>query len=92
MALGPGTPTDRIPIIKKSAMNDPTTKVTVRIPTALLRRACAINGEGVTETVRQGLRQIVAVHAQERLRELRGRVPIAMDLKELREDRSLDRY
>ena len=73
-------------------MNETTTKVTVRIPTALLRQARAITGEGATETVRPGLRQIVAVHAQERLRELRGRVPIAMDLKEVREDRNLDRY
>ena len=68
-------------------MNETTTKVTVRIPTTLLRRARAVTGQGVAETVRQGLRQIVAVHAQKNLRELRGKVPISMDLETLREDR-----
>lgn len=75
-----------------SRVDESTTTVTVRIPTALLREARAITGEGVAWTVRQGLRQIVAVRAQERLRELRGRRPIAMDPKEVREDRNLDPY
>ena len=38
-------------------------RITVRIPTVLLHRACAITGEGITSTVRQGLRLITAVNS-----------------------------
>ena len=72
-------------------MQETTTKVTVHIPTALLQQARAITGEGVTGTVRQGLRQIAAIHAQKNLRELRGKIPISLDIDKLREDRDLDR-
>lgn len=71
-------------------MKDATTKVTVHLPTALLQQARAITGQGVTGTVRQGLRQIAAVHAQKMLRDLRGKVPITLDIESLREDRNLD--
>ncbi len=66
-------------------------RITVRIPTVLLHRACAITGEGITSTVRQGLRLITAVDAQKKLRELRGKVPISVEPEETREDRDLDR-
>ena len=72
-------------------MKETTTKITVHVSTVLLQQARAITGQGVTGTVRQGLRQIAAVDAQEKLRELRGKVPISMDIERLREDRDLDR-
>ena len=68
-------------------MKEATTRITVRLPTALLRQARAITGDGVTGTLRRGLQQIAAVDAQKKLRELRGKVPIAVDVKTLREDR-----
>ena len=71
-------------------MKEATTKVTVHLPMALLQRARAITGEGVTGTVRRGLQQIAAVHAQQRLRALRGKVPFALDVETLREDRDPD--
>lgn len=75
---------------QRYAMKEPTTKITVHIPTALLQQARSITGEGVTGTVRRGLRQIASVHAQKELRELRGQVPISLDLEKLREDRDPD--
>ncbi|MCY3744916.1 MAG: hypothetical protein F4Y20_01190 [Acidobacteria bacterium] len=71
-------------------MKNTTTKITVHIPTALLQQARSITGGGVTSTVRHGLRQIAAVHAQKELRKLRGQVPISLDLEKLREDRDPD--
>ena len=72
-------------------MKETTTKITVHVSTMLLQQARAITGQGVTGTVRYGLRQIAAVDAQKKLRELRGKVPISMDIERLREDRDLDR-
>ena len=72
-------------------MKEATTKITVHIPTALLQQARTITRDGVTGTVRQGLRQIAALRAQQELRELRGKVPMSLDLEKLREDRDLDR-
>lgn len=71
-------------------MKESTTKITVHIPTALLQKARAVTGDGVTGTVRQGLSHITSVDAQRRLRQLRGKVPISLDLEKLREDRDLD--
>ena len=71
-------------------MKETTTKTTVHIPTALPQQARSITGEGVTSTVRRGLRQIASVHAQEELRALRGQVSISLDLEKLREDRDPD--
>ena len=72
-------------------MKETTTKITVHVSTVLLQQARAITGQGVTGTARHGLRQIAAVDAQKKLRELRGKVPISMDIERLREDRDLDR-
>lgn len=72
-------------------MKESTSTVTVLVPTALLKQARAITGQGVTGAIRHGLRQIVTIHAQTRLRELRGKSPISADLETVREDRALDR-
>ena len=62
-------------------------KITVHVPAELLEEAQRETGEGITETVRQGLRLVAAREAYRRLRKLRGRVEISIDLDELREDR-----
>ena len=64
-----------------------TTKVTVELPSALLERARASTGEGITGTIRRGLEMVAATRAQDALRRLRGRVKFSVDLKALREDR-----
>ena len=62
-------------------------KITVHVPEELLEKAQEQTGEGITATVRRGLRLVAASQAYEQLRELRGRVRIDLDLDELREDR-----
>ena len=62
-------------------------KITVHVPDDLLERAQASTGQGVTETVRQGLRLVAAGEAYRRIANLRGKVKFTLDLKRLREDR-----
>ena len=63
-------------------------KITVVIPEELLRKARGVSGEGITPTVRRGLELVAAGRAYERLRKLRGKVKLDIDLGRLREDRS----
>jgi hypothetical protein len=62
-------------------------KVTVEVPSELLRRAQKSTGQGVTGTIRRGLELVAARRAYEELRRLRGRVPFSVDLETLRDDR-----
>jgi hypothetical protein len=62
-------------------------KITVHIPEDLLDRAQKSSGQGVTETVRQGLRLVAAGDTFRRVAKLRGRVKFSVDLARLREDR-----
>ncbi len=62
-------------------------KITVHVPEELLAKARESTGQGITETVRQGLRLVAAGEAYQRLRELRGKVELGVDLDELRQDR-----
>ncbi len=64
-------------------------KITVHIDSDLLAKARETTGEGVTETVRRGLRLLAAQRAFEEFRALRGQVKLELDLDELREDREL---
>ncbi len=64
-----------------------TQKITIEVPTALLDEARAATGEGVTATVREGLRLIASRRAQRRLMELGGTLKIPYDLDTLRADR-----
>ena len=62
-------------------------KITVHVPEDLLEKAQRETGEGVTETVRQGLTLVAASRAYDRLRRMRGSVRLAIDLEDLRADR-----
>ena len=59
-------------------------KITVHVPEDLLERAQALTGEGVTETVREGLKRLASMQAQQELRKLRGTVKFSVDLMALR--------
>jgi hypothetical protein len=62
-------------------------KITVQVPEDDLRMAQAFTGEGVTETVRAGLKRLASLKAQQELLKLRGTFKFSIDLDELREDR-----
>jgi hypothetical protein len=63
-------------------------KITVHIPDELLKSAQKSSGQGVTETVRQGLRLVAAGETYRQLARLRGAVKFSVDLQRLREDRA----
>jgi Arc/MetJ-type ribon-helix-helix transcriptional regulator len=59
-------------------------KITVEVDEADLAAAQALTGEGVSETVRAGLRKLRSIRAQRELRKLRGKVKFGIDLMALR--------
>ena len=59
-------------------------KITVEVPKEDLDAAQDYTGEGVTETVRAGLKQLRSQRAQKRALELRGKVKFGIDLMALR--------
>ena len=63
-------------------------KITVHVPADLLKSAQQSSGQGVTETVRQGLRLVAAGETFRRVAALRGSVQFSVDLRKLREDRA----
>jgi len=63
-------------------------KITVEVPADLLRRAQESTGVGLAETILKALELLAAGGAYEKLRRLRGTVPFALSLRELRKDRS----
>ena len=58
----------------------------------LLAAAQEHTGEGVTETLRQGLEKLAHQAFYDRLRALKGKVKFDVDLEELREDREFDEH
>ncbi len=62
-------------------------KITVHVPADLLDKAQETTGGGITATVRQGLQLVAATDTYRRLRKLRGKVKLSVDLDRLREDR-----
>ncbi len=62
-------------------------KITVEVPEQLLATAQAYTGQGISETVRAGLRRLAAVQAQQEARRLRGKIHFSLSLDELRYDR-----
>lgn len=61
-------------------------KITVHVPADDLERAQALTGEGVTETVRAGLKKLASIHAQHELLKLRGTVKFTLTSDELKYD------
>lgn len=68
-------------------MNDQVRKITVEVPVGDLKRAQELTGEGITETVRAGLKKLANIQAQRRLLEMRGKVKFSLTLEEMRYDR-----
>lgn len=62
-------------------------KITVHVPEDLLDQAQRSSGQGITETVRQGLRLVAAGDTFRRVAKLRGTVKFSLDAARLREDR-----
>ncbi len=65
-----------------------TRKITVHVPADLLEKARTTTGQGITATVCEGLQLVASAEAYRKLRELRGRVTVSVDLERLREDRA----
>jgi len=62
-------------------------KITVEIPHELLAKAQSATGAGISETVRTGLRFLIASHAYARLRQFRGKVRFSRTAAESKFDR-----
>ncbi|MBI3535186.1 MAG: hypothetical protein HY072_06845, partial [Deltaproteobacteria bacterium] len=62
-----------------------TKKITVFVAEELLDKATQATGQGITDTVRKGLRLVAASCVYSELRKLRGKIKFSIDLKELRE-------
>jgi hypothetical protein len=62
-------------------------KITLHVPEELLDRAQRSSGQGITETVRQGLRLVAAGDTFRRVSKLRGTVKFSIDSSRLRDDR-----
>ena len=62
-------------------------KITVHVPEDLLNAAQKTSGQGITETVREGLRLVAAGETFRRLSKLRGTVKFSLDPPRLRDDR-----
>ena len=63
----------------------PTRRVTANLPTELLDAACAVTGEGITETLVRGLAMVRRSAAAARARSLRGKLKLDVDLEGSRE-------
>ena len=62
-------------------------KITLNMPEDLLNPRQRTAGQGVTETVRRGLRLVAAGETFRRVAKLRGTVKFSVNLKKLRDDR-----
>ena len=62
-------------------------KITVHVPEDLLDRAQRASGQGITETVREGLRLVAARDIFREVARLRGKVKFPIDYARLRDDR-----
>jgi len=62
-------------------------KITVLVNRELLAKAQKAAHAGVSETVREGLKLVVAGDAYDQLLKMRGKVTFSVDLNELRRDR-----
>ena len=60
-------------------------KITVEVPEEVLQSAQEFTGEGVTETVRAGLRRLASIRSQQKARALRGKIKFSIDLAAMRQ-------
>ncbi len=60
-------------------------RVTANLPVDLLRKACAVTGEGITETLTRGLEMVRRSASADRARSLRGTIDLRLDLEGSRE-------
>jgi Arc/MetJ-type ribon-helix-helix transcriptional regulator len=61
-------------------------KITVEVPAQTLEVAMR-EGDSLADTVREALRDLAHKRACDRLRAMRGKLDLGLDLEELREDR-----
>ena len=62
-----------------------TRRVTANLDSSLLRKACSVTGEGITETLTIGLEMVRRSAAASRARALRGKLRLDLDLEVSRE-------
>ncbi len=60
-------------------------RVTANLPAGLLAKACQVTGRGVTETLVEGLEMIRRRAAAAKLKDLRGKLTLDIDLDVSRE-------
>jgi hypothetical protein len=64
-------------------------RITVTVPAETLALAQALTGEGIAETVRQAVRRLAQIQAQQEARKLWGTFQFTIDLREGRKDKPL---
>lgn len=62
-------------------------KITVQVPEAILEKAQAYTGEGVTQTVTAALKRLASIQAQQKALGLRGKVKFSVGYDELKRER-----
>lgn len=62
-------------------------KITAILPADLLEAALEASGEGIAATLKEGLKFVAASQAYKKLRTLRGKVKVSIDLESLRADK-----
>ena len=62
-----------------------TRRITANLDADLLRKACSVTGEGITETLALGLEMVRRSAAASRARALRGKLRLDLDLEGSRE-------
>jgi hypothetical protein len=62
-------------------------KITVNVPESVLADALAVTGEGITQTVREGLERVARSRVYKKLGRMYGSSKIDLDMEALREDR-----
>lgn len=60
-------------------------RVTANLPARLLKKACEVTGKGVTDTLVAGLEMVRRRAAAAKLKELRGKIRLDIDLEASRE-------
>ena len=64
-------------------------KLSTNIPSDLLEEATRLTGLGQTQTLIEGLRELIAERKRKSLASLRGKIHIDLNLKKIRQTRPL---